>query len=96
MEENPATRTLLDQGQGLKATGFAKAVMEAYDFSDVGSICDIGGGQGAFLIQLLVMGGGCERSEDEYKALLGSAGLMVSTVIPTNGGPVLLECIKGK
>ncbi|MFN2127911.1 MAG: methyltransferase, partial [Anaerolineales bacterium] len=52
-EENPVERSILDQGQGSKAVGFANAVIEAYDFSDFKSICDIGGGQGAFLIQLL-------------------------------------------
>ena len=38
------------------------------------------------------MGGGRERTIDEYKALLDSVGLAVSTVIPTNQGLALLEC----
>jgi hypothetical protein len=198
MEENPEARNLLDQGQGLKAIGFAKAVMDAYDFSGFTSICDVGGGQGSFLIQLLaqyphikgivadmpgavvpaekaitkadlndrckavpydfhketppvcdafflvnvlhdwednicsrilenisramksesrlwiveyllesapgfsvanlldievlVMGGGRERSLDEYTALVASVGLVIVKVIPTNRGPVMLEC----
>ncbi len=198
MEENPEARAILDQGQGMKAIGFAKAVIEAYDFSDFNTICDVGGGRGAFLIQLLanyphtkglvadmpgavmsaakaiskadlidrceaisydflkevppvcdgyflvnvlhdwedeiccrilknisrsmkahsmlwvveyllesepgfsvaklldievlVMGGGRERTIDEYKSLIGSVGLAVSKVIPTNCGPALLEC----
>ena len=199
MEENPEARNILDQGQGLKAMGFAQAVIEACDFSDFSSICDIGGGQGIFLIQLLahyprikgivadlpgaveaaekaiakadlqdrckaipydffkaappvcdayflvnilhdwedkicrqilknisqamtadsklwvveyliepgpgfsvaklldlevlVMGGGRERTVDEFKDLLSSAGLSTSKVIPTNRGPAVLECI---
>ncbi len=199
MEDNPEERAILDQGQGLKAKGFSEAVMETFDFSDFNSICDVGGGQGAFLIQLLanyphikgfvadlpgaaisaekaiakadlndrckaipydflkeappvcdayflvnvlhdwedeicrrilknisqsmnadsrlwvleyllepgpgfsvaklldievlVMGGGRERSIDEYTTLLGSVGLVVSRVIPTNRGPTLMECI---
>ena len=199
MEDNPEERAILDKGQGLKAKGFSEAVMEAYDLSDYNSICDVGGGQGAFLIQLLanyphikgfvadlpgaaisaektiaiadlndrckaipydflkeappvcdayflvnvlhdwedkiccrilknisqsmnadsrllvleyllepgpgfsvaklldievlVMGGGRERSIDEYTTLLGSVGLVVSEVIPTNRGPALMECI---
>jgi len=52
-EENPETRSILDQGQGSKVVKFANAVIENYDFSDLKSICDIGGGQGAFLVQLL-------------------------------------------
>jgi len=198
MEENPEARTRLDQGQGLKAIGFAKAVIDVYDFSDFISICDIGGGQGSFLIQLLanyphingivadmpgtvmpaekaiakadlndrckaipydflkevppvcdayflvnilhdwedeiccrilknisramnadsrllivehllepgpgfsvaklldievlVMGGGRERTIDEYKSLIDSVGLTLSKVIPTNHGPAIFEC----
>lgn len=53
MEENPKERAIMDQGQGLKAKGFAGAVLEIYDFSSFGSICDVGGGQGTFLIELL-------------------------------------------
>ena len=199
MEENPEERAILDKGQGLKAKGFAESVLEIYDFSDFNSICDVGGGQGTFLIKLLanyphikgfvadllgaaisaqkaiakaglndrckaipydflkeappacdayflvnvlhdwedkicrrilknisqsmnadsrlwvleyllepgpgfsvaklldievlVMGGGSERSIGEYTILLGSVGLLVSRVIPTNRGPALMECI---
>ena len=198
-EENPEARSILDQGQGSKVVGFANAVIEAYDFSDLKSICDIGGGQGTFLIQLLaaypqikgyvaelpgavasaektiakanlsnrckaisydfhkdeppacnayflmnvlhdwddeicvrilrnitnamnadtrlwiieyiiepgpgfsvaklldievlVMGGGRERSINEYKTLVGAAGLEVSIIIPIKSGPVMMECL---
>ena len=54
-EENPVGRSILDQGQGSKAMGFARAILETYDFSNFKSICDIGGGQGVFLIQLLTV-----------------------------------------
>ncbi len=197
--KNTAARDLLDAGQALKANGFAKQVLEVFDFSDVATIGDIGGGRGAFLIQLmeayphiegvvtdlpeamnaaenaiavaglqdrckavacdfinavppvcdayflvnilhdwedeiclkilsnvsrvmtaasklwlveyliepgpefsvaklldievLVMGGGRERTADEYRKLAGSAGLSISKVIPTKGGPAILECI---
>lgn len=199
LEENTEERTILDRAQGLKAIGFAKAVMETYDFKPFRLICDVGGGQGAFLMQILsnypdiegvvadlpgaipsakkmiaktghsdrckavshdflkgappicdgyflvnvlhdwgdekccrilknvshamtvdsklwvveyllepgsgfsvaklldievlVMGGGRERSIDEYEALLNSAGLTVSKVMPTNSGPALIECV---
>ncbi|MCP4627772.1 MAG: methyltransferase [bacterium] len=200
LEENPEARSILDQAQGLKAIGFAEAAVDAYDFSDFNSICDVGGGQGSFLIHLLtnyphingvvadlpgaiaaaeraiakaglqdrckaihydflkeappacnafllvnvlhdwenetccrilknisqtmnadsrllvveyliepgpgfsvaklldlevlVMGGGRERTVDEYKDLLSSVGLAVSRVIPASRGPALLECSK--
>jgi hypothetical protein len=53
LEENSEQRIVMDQGQGIKAIGFAKAVMETYDFTPFRSICDVGGGQGAFLMQIL-------------------------------------------
>ena len=53
METNPDTRATLDQGQGCKSMGLSQAVMEVHDFSGVKSICDVGGGQGTFLISLL-------------------------------------------
>jgi hypothetical protein len=199
LEENSEERIVMDQGQGIKAIGFAKAVMETCDFTSFRSICDIGGGQGAFLMQILsnypdiegvvadlpgaipsaekmiaktgqsarckavsydfrtgappvcdgyflvnvlhdwedeiccrilknvshamtadsklwvveylleagpgfsvaklldlevlVMGGGRERSIGEYTTLLNSAGLTVSKVIPTKRGPAVIECV---
>lgn len=199
MEKTPEARAILDQGQGAKALGFAKAVVDACDFSDLNTLCDIGGGQGVFLIhvlaayphirgivadlpgavaaaeqaiaeaglqdrcvaipfdffkeappvcdayflvnvlhdwddetcrpilenlsgtmnadsrlfiveyllepgpgfsvaklldlEVLVMGGGRERTMEEYKTLLASAGLALAKVIPTSGGPAVLECI---
>lgn len=198
-EQNPLERSMLDQGQAAKAFGFADAIIENHDFSGCTSICDIGGGRGAFLIQLLshypdttgyvadlpgavasaeraiantnlsdrcqaiaydfnkeappicdayflvnvlhdweddicirilkniagsmnatsrlwiieyllapgpgfsvaklldlevlVMGGGRERTIDEYKTLLNSAGLELSKTIPLKTGPTLMECV---
>jgi hypothetical protein len=200
-EENLAERSILDQGQGTKAIEFAKAVLETYDFSEVCTICDVGGGQGVFLIQLLaryphitgyiadlpgavvsaekaiaeaklgdrckalsydfnkgtppvcdgyflvnvlhdwdddicirilksiastmnadsrlwiveyliepgpgfsvaklldievlVMSGGRERTVDEYKTLIGAAGLVMSRLLPTKSSPAMMECIIG-
>ena len=52
-EKNPDQRAILDQGQGSKARGFARAAMEVMDFSNVKTICDIGGGQAVFLTHFL-------------------------------------------
>ncbi|MCK5148825.1 methyltransferase [bacterium] len=72
MEENPEARAILDQGQGLKAIRFAEAVIEACDFSGFSSICDVGGGQGSFLIQLLV----------SYPHIKGIVADMPGAVVP--------------
>ena len=72
LEENPEARTRLDQGQGLKAIGLANAVLDAYDFAEFSSICDIGGGQGLFLIQLLA----------NYPHIKGIVADMPGAVVP--------------
>ncbi len=53
IEENPSVRSIYDKAQGMKAVGLADAVSEVYNFSGFSSICDVGGGRGSFLIQLL-------------------------------------------
>ncbi len=46
-------------------------------------------------IEVLVMGGGRERTLEEYKALLSSAGIALTNPISINSGPTVLECIAG-
>jgi len=41
-------------------------------------------------IEVLVMGGGRERTAAQYETLLTSAGLRLERVNPTKGGPALL------
>jgi hypothetical protein len=53
IEQNPSVRSIYDKAQGIKAVGLADAVSEAYNFSGISSICDVGAGRGSFLIQLL-------------------------------------------
>jgi hypothetical protein len=44
-------------------------------------------------LEVLVMGGGRERTIGEYKALLGAAGLELSKTIPLETGPTMVECL---
>ncbi len=53
MENEPEARAVFDNAQGIKALGLVKAVINAYDFSDFSIVCDIGGGQGSFLKEIL-------------------------------------------
>ena len=46
-------------------------------------------------IEVLVMGGGRERTEEEYKALLSSVEIALTNIISINGGPAVLECTAG-
>ena len=39
------------------------------------------------------MGGGRERTIDEYKVLLSAAGLELSKTIPLKPGPTMMECL---
>jgi len=44
-------------------------------------------------LEVLVMGGGRERFADEYEKLLDSVGLKQQRIVPTERGPVLIECV---
>ena len=39
------------------------------------------------------MSSGRERSINEYKTLVGAAGLELSRVIPMKSGPTMMECL---
>ena len=43
-------------------------------------------------LEVLVMGGGRERTIEEYKGLLLNAGLELSRTISTKIGPIMMEC----
>jgi hypothetical protein len=45
-------------------------------------------------LEVLVMGGGRERTEDEFRTLLESAGLRLKRVLPTRGDVSIMECEK--
>jgi hypothetical protein len=45
-----------------------------------------------FLDVWFIGGGGCERTEAEYKTLLRRAGLRLTRVVPTGERSAVLEC----
>ena len=45
-------------------------------------------------LEVLVMGGGKERTEAEYRELLEKSGFSLSRIIPTNESISILECRK--
>ena len=51
--EHPATAAKFDDLMAAQTTGWADAVIEAYDFSDIGTLVDVGGGYGALLGAIL-------------------------------------------
>ncbi len=44
-------------------------------------------------LNMLVGPGGCERTEAEFRALLGAAGLRLSAVVPVSAGFVIIEAV---
>jgi hypothetical protein len=44
-------------------------------------------------LNMLVMVGGQERTEPEYRELVASAGLRVERIIPTPAAMSLIECV---
>jgi len=69
------------------------AVAADYDFSPFHEIVDVGGGHGVMSdLNMLAVGGGRERTEAEYRALLEAAGLKLTRVVPTQS---LMSVVEG-
>jgi hypothetical protein len=45
-------------------------------------------------LEMLVTTGGCERTEEEFKALLNSSGFQFSRTIPTKAGVCIIESVR--
>jgi len=43
-------------------------------------------------LEVLVMGGGRERTLEEYKTLLSSNSIEIAKILPADGGVTVLEC----
>jgi len=44
---------------------------------------------------MMVMAGGRERSESEYRALLKAAGLKLARIVPTSSELSVIEAVRG-
>ena len=45
-------------------------------------------------LEVLVMGGGCERKESEFQELFNATGFTLNRIIPTKKSIYIIECIK--
>lgn len=46
-------------------------------------------------LNMLLLSGGCERTEEEYRALLGAAGLSLERIVPTATPHAIIEAVPG-
>ena len=53
LERNPDAAELLNEANAFKAAVSHGAIVDAYDFSDIGTLVDVGGGYGALTIEIL-------------------------------------------
>ncbi len=53
LRENPAAASAYDQANAIKARTSHRAIVDAYDFSGLRSLTDIGGGTGALMVEIL-------------------------------------------
>jgi hypothetical protein len=44
-------------------------------------------------VSMLVLNGGCERTEDEYKDLLAQSGLRLNSTVATQGPQSIIEAV---
>ena len=53
LETHPDEAEILQQANAIKASSSFSAIVEAYDFSGINSLVDVGGGQGVLLMEIL-------------------------------------------
>jgi ubiquinone/menaquinone biosynthesis C-methylase UbiE len=52
-EENPSAQTIYNDANAIKAITSHSAIIDAYDFTEMSSLTDIGGGNGALMAEIL-------------------------------------------
>lgn len=73
LEKNPDARDDLDRAQAVKTLGFARAVSANYVFSGIERICDLGGGNGTFLLHILAANPNLEGIIADLEGAAGAA-----------------------
>jgi SAM-dependent methyltransferase len=53
LDEHPEAAAHFNQAQAVKSAAFIPAIVEAYDFSGIGKLADLGGGSGALMLAIL-------------------------------------------
>ena len=53
LEKNPAAAEVFNEANAIKAAGSHRAIIDAYDFSGIRKLTDIGGGLGVLMIEIL-------------------------------------------
>lgn len=53
LEKNPRAAEVFNEANAIKAAGWHRAILNAYDFAEINSLTDVGGGVGALLVEIL-------------------------------------------
>jgi hypothetical protein len=53
LDDNPHAAQVFNDANAIKAAGWHKAILDAYDFSDIDTLTDVGGGLGVLLMEIL-------------------------------------------
>jgi hypothetical protein len=53
LETNPAAAKVHNEANAVKAARSHRAIVEAYDFTDIDSLTDLGGGLGMLMVEIL-------------------------------------------
>jgi len=54
LERNPRAAEVFNQANAVKAAGLPRAILEAYDFSEIETLADVGGGLGVLTAEILL------------------------------------------
>jgi hypothetical protein len=77
---NPDTAATFNESMVSSTDGMARAVADAYDFSGLGTIVDVGGGTGTFLAGILKANAQARGVLFDQPAVVAAAGTLLSSV----------------
>lgn len=55
LEENPQAAEVFNEANAIKAAGSHSVIIDAYDFSDINTLMDVGGGLGTLMLEILTV-----------------------------------------
>jgi hypothetical protein len=77
LEKNPEAAEIFNEANAFKAATSHRAIVDAYDFSHIGTLTDVGGGVGALMAEILAANPSMRGVITELPAVAGEAARLI-------------------
>ncbi len=80
LEENPRAAEVFNEANAMKAGSSHRAIIDVYDFADIGTVTDVGGGLGILMAEILRANPSVEGVVAEIASVVPQAAKMIQTL----------------